>query len=100
VPVFLTIPNYFAMTIVAKIAIDNSTSPVDAAGSNHSSSINIISSNVTTYHVGFSDLAEANERLLYRINIWLYSFVLKVVPCFVLTFFTGFLIQGRNSPNS
>ena len=28
------------------------------------------------------------------INLWLYSLVLKVVPCFVLTVFTGFLVKA------
>ena len=41
-----------------------------------------------------SCLAKDNNMLLYTVNMWLYSFVLKVVPCFVLTVFTGFLIRA------
>ena len=39
-------------------------------------------------------MAKDNNMLLYTVNMWLYSFVLKVVPCFVLTVFTGFLIRA------
>ena len=41
-----------------------------------------------------SCLAQAEDHLLGTINLWLYSLVLKVVPCFVLTVFTGFLIKA------
>ncbi len=67
---FLTIPNYFAITIKEHETENNST----------------------IYIIGASEVAMAHNRLLERLNIWLYSFVLKVIPCCVLTSFTGFLI--------
>ena len=36
--------------------------------------------NYTKYMVKFSNLAMAHDMLLYRINIALYSFILKLVP--------------------
>ena len=41
-----------------------------------------------------SCLGKDNNMMLYMVNMWLYSVVLKVVPCFVLTVFTGFLIRA------
>ena len=46
------------------------------------------------YITGRSCLAEADDFLLDTINLWLYSLVLKVLPCFVLTIITGFLIKA------
>jgi hypothetical protein len=43
------------------------------------------------YVINFSELAMANDRLLYRMNIALYSFILKLVPSIILTVITGFL---------
>lgn len=71
-PFFLTIPNYLAMTI--KTNVPKGT-------------------NATTYLLNWSEMANANDKLLYRANIWLYSFILKLVPCIVLTLITGFLIR-------
>ncbi|XP_059088552.1 G-protein coupled receptor dmsr-1-like isoform X2 [Tigriopus californicus] len=71
-PFFLTIPNYLAMTI--KTNVPKGT-------------------NATKYYVNWSEMANANDKLLYRANIWLYSFILKLVPCIVLTLITGFLIR-------
>ena len=47
-----------------------------------------------TLITGRSCLAEADDFLLDTINPWLYSLVLKVLPCFVLTIITGFLIKA------
>ena len=49
------------------------------------------SENVTKYVINFSELAMANDKLLYRMNIALYSFILKLVPSIILTVITGFL---------
>ena len=49
---------------------------------------------VVQYITDHSCLAKADDHLLGTINLWLYSLVLKVVPCFVLTVFTGFLIKA------
>ena len=47
--------------------------------------------NVTKYVIKFSDLAMAKNQILYKMNIALYSFILKLVPCIILTVITGFL---------
>ena len=49
---------------------------------------------ITKYFVNFSSLAQAQEQLLFRLTIWLYSFILKFIPSIVLTIFTGFLIHA------
>ena len=41
-----------------------------------------------------SDLGAKNDKLLFRLTVWLYSFIIKFVPSIVLTVFTGFLIQA------
>ena len=71
VPIFLTIPNYFAMQI--KAVSDDSP---------------------TVYIVSWSPWSQMYNRLLFRTNIWLYSFILKLVPCIALTIITGFLIRA------
>ena len=50
--------------------------------------------NITQYYINLSELATKNNMLLFRINIWIYSFILKLVPSIVLTVITGFLIQA------
>ena len=52
--------------------------------------------NYTKYAVGWSHLAKQKNHLLFRINIWTYSFILKLVPSIILTVITGFLIKGVN----
>ena len=37
-----------------------------------------------------SDVSE----LLFSLNMWFYSFLLKLLPCVVLTVFTGWLIHA------
>ncbi len=50
--------------------------------------------NTTIYFVNWSPLALQNDRLLFRMNIWLYAFILKLIPCIVLTVITGILIRA------
>ena len=37
--------------------------------------------------------AEGQPGFLFSLTIWLYSFMLKLIPSIVLTIFTGFLIH-------
>ena len=50
--------------------------------------------NYTLYSVYWSQMAMSHNRILFRINIWTYSFLLKLVPSIILTVITGFLIKG------
>ena len=60
----------------------------------------VIEQNYTLYHVNWSQMATAHGYLLFRINIWTYSFILKLVPSIILTVITGFLIKGNHCPIS
>ena len=51
--------------------------------------------NYTLYSVNWSEMAKLHKYLLFRINIWTYSFILKFVPSIILTVITGFLIKGK-----
>ena len=50
--------------------------------------------NLTLYSVNWSQMAKYHNQLLFRINIWTYSFLLKLVPSIILTVITVFLIIG------
>ncbi|XP_075218212.1 myosuppressin receptor 1 [Lycorma delicatula] len=41
--------------------------------------------NATLYYVRLSDLSRANNNLLVDINFWIYSVVIKIIPCIALT---------------
>ncbi|XP_040573094.1 G-protein coupled receptor dmsr-1 [Lepeophtheirus salmonis] len=71
IPVFLCIPNYIATTINKKT-----------------------NQGKVIYVLDWSDIATAHNKLLYRINIWLYTFILKLIPCIILTIITGWLIKA------
>ncbi len=59
---------------------------------------NGVKHNASMYVMGWSKNAKTEdneiEKFLYRMNIWLYSVILKLVPCIVLTVITGFLIRA------
>lgn len=40
---------------------------------------------VTLYHVDLSDLARENSEFLYILNFWVYSVLIKLLPCAILT---------------
>ena len=42
----------------------------------------------------WSPLAESHDRLLYKLNVWFYSFFLKLVPCTLLSIITCLLIRA------
>ncbi|XP_049832754.1 G-protein coupled receptor dmsr-1-like [Schistocerca gregaria] len=48
---------------------------------------------VTLYHVGLSDAAERDDRLLYHASFWLYSVVLRLVPCAMLSLLSVWLVR-------
>jgi hypothetical protein len=83
----MSIPNYITLEIAGKkVNLDSTSVELDAAG-------NQVYSNetFTKYVIRFSDMAMAHEKLLYRMNIAIYSFILKLVPSIILTVITGFL---------
>ena len=41
--------------------------------------------NITIYRIDISELGKANGNLLYHINFWVYSVVIKLIPCAALT---------------
>ena len=50
--------------------------------------------NKVYYSVLCSKLGLKHEQLLFRLTIWIYSFIIKFVPSVVLTVFTGILIHA------
>lgn len=48
---------------------------------------------VTLYHVGLSDSARLNGEIFYHLTFWLYSVVLRLVPCVILTVLSCWLVK-------
>ena len=89
VPIFLSIPNMISLAIKPRFNETNCemTMAIEAMGKR------LELEETEQYVIGHSCLAKANNYFLSKLNIWIYSFLLKVVPCIVLTVFTGFLIK-------
>ena len=68
-----SIPNYLALSL-------KGTTSITSNGSDQ-----------TFYSI---TLAESNGLLLYKLNIWFYSFFLKLVPCTLLSIITCLLIRA------
>ncbi|BES97506.1 unnamed protein product [Nesidiocoris tenuis] len=51
-----------------------------------------IAVNTTIYLVNVSDLGKKNDNLLIDINFWVYSVVIKIIPCVALTLLSSGLI--------
>ncbi|XP_049831243.1 G-protein coupled receptor dmsr-1-like [Schistocerca gregaria] len=51
------------------------------------------SGNLTLYHVGLSDAAEKDDKLLYHASFWLYSVVLRLIPCAALSLLIAWLAR-------
>ena len=49
--------------------------------------------NFTTHQVGLSHLSNRSDGLLKNINFWVYSVVMKLVPCILLTYLSLALIR-------
>ena len=88
-PVFLAIPNMLALAIKPRFNETNCglTKEIKAMGTR------LELEETEQYVISHSCMAKGNNYFLSKINIWIYSLVLKVVPCMVLTIFTGFLIK-------
>lgn len=50
--------------------------------------------NYMKYYMDYSDLALEDNKLFFRLTMWLYSFILKFIPSIALTVVTGFLIHA------
>ncbi len=77
-PLILSIPNFFSVEI---FRVDE----VMDVGTEQR--------NITYYLLDLSAIARMNGSFLYRMNIWIYSFILKLVPCIALTILTGGLVR-------
>lgn len=51
------------------------------------------------YLVDFSEVANAHDRLLWHINFWVYSVLIKIIPCVVLTILSVSLIHALYKAN-
>lgn len=76
IPIFLTIPNYFEFHVASVPNLDEDTGLCQ-----------------TLYYVKYRDDDE-DEQKFFQLNLWLYGFMLKLVPCLVLTVFTASLIRA------
>ena len=93
IPLFLTIPNFLALSIKPTITAFNGTYNMTLY------SLTVITSIIYTYvdkifPLKWSMLAESNNQTLFKLNIWLYSFFLKLVPCSLLSIITCLLIKA------
>lgn len=75
----ICLPVYFTTAVTSKTELLNS----------HGNSINLTIYNDTIYNetLWFVDLSETmkDNNLLEQLNIWMYSVVIKLIPCFALT---------------
>lgn len=100
---FLAVPLYLAT------AIQDSTEILDANGqiykaNNSSNRLTLASTlpvgfkNVTVYKVQYSDIAMNNPGLV-TFNLWMYSILIKLIPCFALTILSlrliGALLEAK-----
>ena len=53
-----------------------------------------VNETLTLYFLGTSELARAHHSLLENINFWMYSVVIKIIPCVMLTILSFFLIKA------
>lgn len=65
---------------------------------NKNYSFSAVGHNVTVYKVSYSDLAIQNRTLL-NLNLWIYSVLIKLIPCFALTILSlrliGALLEAK-----
>lgn len=94
-PVILTIPQYITFTIKSLLVVqEENRSFLGLDTANYTGEEEWVARNITKYYIHFSDLAEERNGLLFRLTLWVYSFILKLVPSIILTVITGFLIQA------
>ena len=104
----LTIPSYFTFTIKQhpRLYFFNETVGANDVELQNAMETNytdywqtgndtwLMLKNSTQYYMTFSDYAieDGAPGFLFSLTIWLYSFMLKLIPSIILTIFTGFLI--------
>lgn len=74
----LCIPLYLAFNIEPKVSL------LDDDG-NTATPNSTVTYNVTLYFVNLSEIGRAKDNLLIDINFWMYSVVIKIIPCIALT---------------
>ncbi|CAG2053282.1 unnamed protein product [Timema podura] len=80
VPVLVCSPSYFVFEIRETSIVENNQV-------------------VVLYHVGMSGVARGDGEILYTANFWMYSVVVKLLPCLVLTVLSCWLIQALYKAN-
>lgn len=100
-PVIITIPSYFTFTIDHITFLKNVTTTADYLDKSTGNYLEdfgngtyIAEMNITKHYLHFSEIAQQQHKLLFRLTVWLYSFIIKLIPSIVLTIFTGFLIHA------
>ena len=86
VPIFLTLPNLFSITI-REVSI-----PLKDEYGNVTSYASIYVMSWSKDVISKSETVNSINTILFHFNMWLYSVILKLVPCIVLTIITIFLI--------
>ena len=90
---FLSIPNYLALSV-------KGTTSITSNGANqtlYSITVRKCGKDVELIYlciIQWSPLAESNDLLLYKLNVWFYSFFLKLVPCTLLSIITCLLTRA------
>lgn len=79
-------------------SLSSSTAATPAVAVTTASTLPTGFKNVTVYKVQFSDIAKNNPTLL-RFNLWMYSILIKLIPCFALTILSlrliGALLEAK-----
>lgn len=83
----LCIPSYLVFHIQAAHQTLDEMGNYATANSSHVETI-------TLYHVGLSEMGQAHNNLLYTINFWVFSIVIKIIPCISLTVLSTMLISA------
>ena len=103
-PLFFCILNYLYFEIVGqaeyivgsnenKLLLDPERYRIWEFACNHISQNSDCSArNVTLYRVEVSSLAQKYE-ILHTIHFWTFSVIIKLIPCFLLTFFMCWLVN-------
>lgn len=91
---FIAIPLYASLQIAPKVTQLNET--VFATGLNGGGGAEgayvQMQRNVTVYRIEQNELA--NSRLMYHVNLWMYSVAIKLIPCVALTILSQRLIAA------
>ncbi|XP_031636899.1 sex peptide receptor-like [Contarinia nasturtii] len=102
---FAAIPLYLVTAIQSSIEILDNNGQIYKGNSSSSNISNASISllpvgfkNVTVYKVQFSDIARNNPSLI-TFNLWMYSILIKLIPCFALTILSlrliGALLEAK-----